>query len=99
MLKELQKLKTNSEIVGDVRGKGLMLGVEFVKDQETKKPSTEFAAKVREESFIRGLLIELGGHYNNVARFLPPLIITKELADIGVEIFEDALNKVEKDIV
>lgn len=98
MLNELKTLKTNSNIVGDVRGKGLMLGVEFVENKETKKPATEIAAKVREECFIRGLLIELGGHYNNVTRFLPPLIITKELAKIGVEIIEEAVNEVETDI-
>ncbi len=98
ILNKLKTLEINSNIVGEVRGKGLMLGVEFVENKETKKPAPEFTAKVREESFIRGLLIELGGHYNNVARFLPPLIITKELAGIGVEIFEEAVNKVEKSV-
>ncbi|UCE13633.1 MAG: aspartate aminotransferase family protein [Candidatus Heimdallarchaeota archaeon] len=96
MLNEFKTLEANSEIVGDVRGKGLMLGVEFVKDKETKKPSPDFAAKAREESFLGGLLIEIGGHYNNVARFLPPLILTKELANIGVEIFKKAINKIER---
>ncbi|UCG01170.1 MAG: aspartate aminotransferase family protein [Candidatus Heimdallarchaeota archaeon] len=98
ILNELKTLEISSNIVGDVRGKGLMLGVEFVENKETKKPATEIAARVREESFIRGILLEIGGHYNNVARFLPPLIITKELAGIGVQIFEEAVNKVEKDI-
>ncbi|MFX0124931.1 MAG: aspartate aminotransferase family protein [Candidatus Hodarchaeota archaeon] len=98
MLKELKSLEKNSNLVGEVRGKGLMLGVEFVENKETKKPSAEIAAKVREESFIRGMLIEIGGHYNNVARFLPPLIITKELAGIGIKIFEEALYQVDKDI-
>lgn len=98
MLKELKTLEYNSNIVGEIRGKGLMIGVEFVEDKETKIPAAEIAAKVREEGFIRGILVEIGGHYNNVARFLPPLIITKELAGIGVEIFKEAVQKVENNI-
>ena len=96
MLNELKTLKTNSNIVGDVRGKGLMIGVEFVEDKETKIPAPELATKVRKEGFIRGILIEIGGHYNNVARLLPPLIITRELAGIGLEIFKEAVMKVER---
>ena len=95
MLKELKTLESNSSIVGEVRGKGLMIGVEFVKDKEKKIPAIELAAEVRKEGFIRGILTEIGGHYNNVARFLPPLIITKELAGTGVEIFKEAVQKVE----
>ena len=98
MLKKLKTLELNSNIVGEVRGKGLMIGVEFVKDKETKIPSAEYAAEVRKEGFLRGILIEIGGHYNNVARFLPPLIITKELAGIGVEIFKVAVQKVENSL-
>ncbi len=97
ILKKLKKIGKNSEIVGDVRGKGLMIGVEIVEDKETRKPSEKLAAEVRNESFKRGVLIEIGGHYNNVARFLPPLIITKELARIGVEIFEQAMENVENE--
>ena len=95
ILNKLKTLETNSNIVGDVRGKGLMLGVEFIEDKETKIPAPELAAEVRKEGFIRGILIEIGGHYNNVARFLPPLIITRELAGIGIEIFKEAVMKVE----
>ncbi|MFX1285985.1 MAG: aspartate aminotransferase family protein [Promethearchaeota archaeon] len=98
MLNELKTLENDSEIVGDVRGKGLMLGVEFVENKETKKPSAEFAAKVREESFSQGILVEVGGHYNNVVRFLPPLIITKEFTRIGIDIFKEVIDKIEREI-
>lgn len=98
MLSLLKKLENSSEIIGEVRGKGLMLGVEFVKDKETKEPVPEYAAKMRTLCHQRGLLIEIGGHYFNVARFLPPLIITEEVAKKGVEIFADSLQELEKTI-
>jgi len=53
---------------------------------------------VRTECHRRGLLIEIGGHYSNVARFLPPLVITEELARKGVEIFADAVRHLEKSL-
>jgi diaminobutyrate-2-oxoglutarate transaminase len=98
MLTNLEKITENSSIVGDVRGRGLMLGVEIVTDLETKEPSERLANRIREECFNRGALIEIGGHYNNVARFLPPLIITKELVEKGVEIVGEAIEAVEKNV-
>lgn len=98
ILSLLKKLENSSKIIGEVRGKGLMLGVEFVKDKQTKEPAPEYAAQMRTLCHQRGLLIEIGGHYFNVARFLPPLIITEELAKKGVEIFADSLQELEKTI-
>ncbi len=97
MLDRLKELETGSEIVGEVRGKGLMLGVEFVHDRESKEPAPELAARVRTLCHERGVLIEVGGHYFNVARFLPPLILTEELADRGVDIFMEAVTDLERD--
>jgi len=98
MLNNLEKIEKNSNIVGEVRGRGLMIGVEIVSDKETKKPATNLADQVRRESFNRGVLIEIGGHYDNVARFLPPLIITKELAETGVALVGEAIQKVERSL-
>jgi diaminobutyrate-2-oxoglutarate transaminase len=95
MLTRFKKLEQTSSIVGEVRGKGLMLGIELVEDKETKVPSETLADAVRTECYQNGVLIEIGGHYNNVARFLPPLIITKELAETGAVIVEEAIEKVE----
>jgi diaminobutyrate-2-oxoglutarate transaminase len=95
MLSSLKEFERNSAIVGDVRGKGLMLGVEFVKDKGTKEPAPEFARSVRSACHRRGLLMEIGGHYNNVARFLPPLVLTEELAQRGLSIFMDVVKEVE----
>jgi diaminobutyrate-2-oxoglutarate transaminase len=97
MLSLLGEMQADSEVVGDVRGKGLMLGVEFVHDRATKEPAPELAARVRTLCHQRGVLIEIGGHYFNVARFLPPLVISEELARKGVEVFADAVREVEKE--
>jgi diaminobutyrate-2-oxoglutarate transaminase len=96
MLQSLKSLENDSSIVGESRGKGLMLGVELVKDKETKEPAPELAKKVRTLCHKRGLLIEIGGHYNNVARFLPPLVLTEALAKKGTEIFIHAVKDIEK---
>jgi diaminobutyrate-2-oxoglutarate transaminase len=82
--------------VGDVRGRGLMIGIELVKDRDTKEPWPEMAAQVRTECFRRGVIIEVGGHFGNVARFLPPLVITRELLLIGVEIFVESVRAAEQ---
>jgi diaminobutyrate-2-oxoglutarate transaminase len=94
MLSWLKDIKKESRIVGDVRGKGLMLGAELVKDKATKEPAPDLAREVRTQCHRHGLLVELGGHYDNVVRFLPPLVLTQDLALKGVEIFEDALSSV-----
>jgi diaminobutyrate-2-oxoglutarate transaminase len=96
MLSQLKMIENDSPIVGEARGKGLMLGIEMVKDKATKEPAPELAQKVRTHCHRHGLLIEIGGHYFNVARFLPPLVLTEELALKGIEIFEDAVKTVEK---
>jgi diaminobutyrate-2-oxoglutarate transaminase len=96
MLRLLKELEKDSEVVGECRGKGLMLGVEFVKDKATKEPAPEVAAAVRTLCHRRGLLIEIGGHYFNVARFLPPLVLTEDLARKGIEVFAEAVREAEK---
>lgn len=95
MLFALKELELHSQCVGEVRGKGLMLGVEFVTSKATKAPAPQFARKVRTACHKRGLLIEIGGHYNNVARFLPPLVLTDKLANRGLAIFMEAVHEVE----
>ncbi|MHB1194195.1 MAG: aspartate aminotransferase family protein [Longimicrobiales bacterium] len=91
----LEGLERDSEVVGEARGKGLMLGVEFVEDKASKKPAPELAREVRSACHRRGMLIEVGGHYFNVARLLPPLVLTEAQARKGAEIFADAVKEVE----
>jgi len=92
-LKEIEK---DSAIIGEARGRGLMMGVEFVKDKGTKEPSADYAKKARTLCHQRGVMLEVGGHYNNVARFLPPLVITEKLIHKAVEIFAGAVKDIEK---
>jgi len=91
----LQEAMEELKYVGDSRGRGLMIGVEFVRDKDTKEPYPEMAKRVRLESYKRGVIVELGGHYGNVIRFLPPLVITGELADKGVDAFLEAVKALE----
>jgi len=98
MLSMLKEIEKDSRIVGEARGKGLMLGVEFVRDKATKEPAPELATSVRTLCHRRGLLIEIGGHYSNVARFLPPLILTEELAKKGIEILADSVREAERSL-
>ncbi len=82
--------------VGEVRGRGLMLGVELVRDRDSRRPWPELASAVRRACCERGLIIEVGGHHANVARFLPSLVITRELLERGIEIFTEALRESER---
>ena len=79
--------------IGQVRGKGLMIGVEFVKDAETKEPAKHLRDRVVHYAFERGLL--LLGCGQSVIRFAPPLNIDEPILDEGLEIFEEALTLAE----
>jgi len=85
----LNKLKDKYDVIGDVRGLGLMIGVEFVTDKETLKPNPELRDKIEMECFNRGLIIL--GCGTSVIRWSPPLILTKENADVALEIFDAAI--------
>ena len=81
--------------IGDVRGRGLMIGIELVRDRDSKEPRPELATAVRRACADNGLIIEVGGHFANVARFLPPLVISRGLLERGLEIFIEALRECE----
>jgi 4-aminobutyrate aminotransferase-like enzyme len=95
MLKRLKEDEEDRRYIGDARGLGLMIGIEFVKDKETKEPWPGMASDVRAECYKRGIIVELGGHYNNVVRFLPPLVLTQELADKGLDVFLNVVKTLE----
>jgi 4-aminobutyrate aminotransferase len=89
----LDRLAERFAIVAEVRGQGLMIGVELV-DPSTGKPSPEAAAIVLEEARARGLLIGKGGLYGNVLRIAPPLSVTKQQATDALAVLGDALQAV-----
>ena len=87
------KFKEKYDCVGDVRGLGGMIGIEFVKDKNTKAPNPELTSSIVNECAQNGLLVESAGIYGNVIRFLAPLVITDEQLYAGLDIFESALEK------
>ncbi|MCX7681643.1 MAG: acetyl ornithine aminotransferase family protein [Anaerolineae bacterium] len=93
LLSRLRALAEQSRLIGDVRGMGLMIGVELVRDKETKEMASEEAQEVVQACFRRGLLLLPCGP--NSIRFSPPLIITEAEADRACEIFAAALAEVE----
>jgi len=90
----LDEMKEEHPMIGDVRGKGLMVGVELVKDKTTKEPAQKETKEVMMECFRSGLAIVNCGV--SVIRWMPPLIVTRGLVDSALEIFEDSLTKIEK---
>jgi 4-aminobutyrate aminotransferase len=94
-LKRLGELKERSEIVGDVRGKGLMIGVELVEDKESKKPAAQKAVQVIVRSWKRGVAIVTCGA--STIRIVPPLTIQREMLDTALDIVEDTIEEVAKE--
>jgi 4-aminobutyrate aminotransferase len=91
LMQGLTALKDKHPLIGDVRGRGLMIGVELVRDRSTKERATTERDAVVSAAFRRGLLILGAG--KNAIRFSPPLILTREQADVAVRIFDEALTE------
>ncbi len=92
----LLELQERHPIVGDVRGMGLMLGVELVTDRTSKKPASAQTAEVLELCRERGLLIGKGGLFGNVLRIKPPMCITRDDADFMADCLDVAFGEVSK---
>lgn len=88
--------KEKYSVVGDVRGLGAMIGIEFVKDQKTKEPNPELVTNLVQYCAQHGLLIENAGTYSNVIRFLAPLVITDDQLEAGFKILEEGINECTK---
>jgi alanine-glyoxylate transaminase / (R)-3-amino-2-methylpropionate-pyruvate transaminase len=91
MREKLMALQERFDVIGEVRGMGLMQGIEFVKDRKTKEPYPQAVAKVFEETKKRGVLVGKGGLYGNVIRMGPPLIATKDHIDELAAALNEAL--------
>lgn len=92
--KRLEELKERYEIIGDVRGKGPMLAMEFVKDRKTKEPHPEAVNQILKSSLGKGLLLLKAGLYGNCVRLHPPLTIEDELIEKALEIIETSIKEV-----
>ena len=95
MLQRLRGWKSTHPLVGDVRGRGLMIGIELVKDKATREPATELRNRVETLAFERGLMI-LGCGETSI-RLCPPLIVSEHEATVALDILEDALTVAEKE--
>ncbi len=94
ILSQVREFQKESEIVGDVRGKGLMIGVEIVKNRETKERAPDLSKMIMREAFRNGLMLLTCGP--NSLRILPPLSISKETVDQALPILLDAIRTVQK---
>jgi 4-aminobutyrate aminotransferase/(S)-3-amino-2-methylpropionate transaminase len=92
-MSKLRELQKQNSLIGEVRGLGLMIGVELVRDEKLTPASTE-AEALRDALLRQGVLVGVGGVYGNVIRFQPPLIITRQQIDRALKAFEAALQEV-----
>jgi 4-aminobutyrate aminotransferase len=94
LLGKMRELANRQPVIGEVRGKGLMIGMEFVENRQTKKSAKKFVAELIHEAFYNGLLLLPCGV--STIRFMPPLMLTGDLADEAMEIIEESMKAVSK---
>jgi len=90
-MKRLTELKDRYDIIGDVRGKGLMIGVEIVKSKKTKEPL--YVPQIQGLAWKKGLMMITAGMFGNVFRIAPPIVISLEQLDLGIDIFEQVIKE------
>ena len=90
----LEGLKAKHDLIGDVRGKGLLLGIELVKDRATKEPATAECGQVLENCRDMGLLLGKGGLYGQTIRFSPPMCLHGQGADFLLDVLDRAFSAV-----
>ncbi len=96
-LKEgLQTLMKTQKLIGDVRGRGLLLGIELVKDRTTKEHATAETAELMDRCRDKGLLVGKGGLRGNVLRIAPSLTLTRTEADFMVKVIDESLSEMAK---
>ncbi|MGE6220553.1 aspartate aminotransferase family protein [Nubsella zeaxanthinifaciens] len=90
----LKAMQEKFNCIGDIRGLGAMLVVEFVKNQDTKEPDMDFAMAVIKKSVSKGIILIRAGLYTNCIRFLPPIVITDEQLHEGLDVIEESIAEV-----
>ncbi len=93
LLSRFRALQEKFSLIGDVRGKGLMIGIELVRDRKTKEPADTETKELRASLRESGVLVGTGGVFGNVVRFQPPLSITADECERAASAFETALSK------
>lgn len=92
----LYELQEQHPLIGEVRGKGLLIGIELVTDRTTKQPATQEVARIMDLTRRKGLIVGKGGLFGNVIRLSPPLIITKDDVDFAIGVFDEVFSAVER---
>ena len=94
IMARMNKMKEAHPIIGDVKGKGFLLGIELVKDKATKEPFEEAGKLVYQKAFRKGLAWIPAGH---ILRMSPPLIMDEKYAGLGMDFIEESIDEVEKE--
>jgi 4-aminobutyrate aminotransferase-like enzyme len=97
LMKRLKEMQHEHSIIGDIRSRGLIAGIELVKDQRTKKPASRETIQVVQEAYRRGVIVNPGGTFENVIRMGPPLVITEEQLECGLQAISESIEVVEKE--
>ena len=93
-MRRLEELKGKYDMIGEVRGKGLMIGIELVKDRKSKEPAASETARIRTLCRERGVLIGTGGVFGNVLRIQPPLVIPQDQLDTSLNVIDQSIKEV-----
>lgn len=96
VMRRLEELKQKHDLIGEVRGKGLMIGIELVKDRKSKQPATQETGKLRDLCREKGVLVGHGGPLGNVLRIQPPLIISQDLLDRAIDVVDMSISEISK---
>jgi 4-aminobutyrate aminotransferase-like enzyme len=94
LILRFRQLQARFDVIGDVRGLGLFLGIELVYDRNTKAPATAFARRISDEARARGVLIGTEGPHDNVLKLRPPMIFSRANADYLIEVLEETFTAV-----
>jgi 4-aminobutyrate aminotransferase-like enzyme len=95
----LEDIQERHPIVGDVRGKGMMVALELVKDRATKEPAPVESKKAMDRLLQRGIMCtNRGGPYHNILKMSPPLVITREQLDVAIDAIDASLGDVEAEL-
>ena len=89
----LRELQERHPIIGDVRGRGLFLGIELVRDRETQEPATEEAARLVEDMRDRNVLLSTDGPHYNIIKIKPPMVLSKEDVDTTLHLLNESLGQ------
>jgi 4-aminobutyrate aminotransferase-like enzyme len=97
LLASLRDVAERREVIGDVRGSGLFIGVELVRDRETREPAPDAARKLADTAAERGVLLSTDGPFHNVMKIKPPLVFSADDADRLVETIDEVLGELNAD--